>query len=85
MKPNDQPAFPVTLEIRDEASLRGLTKLEWFAGRIVTGYMTIPDERTRPKDTSEDEWRIQIMKTDAKYVFDLAEAMLAEAEKRAGK
>ena len=71
MSSKNDPAFPltedaITFKNRDFA-MQGLTKLEWFAGMALAG---------------EDVAAAVNYQEAAKHIFDLAEAMLAESEKR---
>ena len=78
---NNDPAFPVGESWIDaigtshsKGALKyGLTKLEWFAGELAPGMLAQEHWSNLDKFFPENFSR---------HVFDLAEAMLAESEKR---
>lgn len=52
----------------------GLTRLEWFAGMIASGYTACPECH---REACEEQPKILAIRA-----FEFAEAMVAEAEKR---
>jgi len=71
MSAKTDPAFPFVVNDRslNKYAMCGLTKLEWFAGMALQGLLA-------------DGSRIDLYTNIAKASFDLAEAMIAEREKR---
>lgn len=65
---NGGPAFP-TQETWGAGSARGLTKREWFAGMALAGYFAAPNT---PHQNATN---------CAEYIFEMADAMLAESKK----
>lgn len=74
MSSKNDPAFPVGGE--PMYSL-GLTTLEWFAGMAIQLFSLEPKELTLIEKGEIPDHRLV-----AKFCFDLAEAMLAESERR---
>lgn len=64
----NEPAFPIPLE----AENLGITRLEFFAAAALTGILAaVPDDADSYSNDAA-----------AKWAFDIAESMCAEAERR---
>lgn len=73
----DQPAFPtrVDLDPLNQCYLFGITRLEYFAGQVAAGMASITNVDWSTFDnTAPDGF--------SKAVFDIAEALCRESEKR---
>jgi hypothetical protein len=75
------PAFPQNLP--DDFVWRlpgdpgGMSLRDWFAGHAMAGYMALPDERRHtPSQGDVEEWRARLLKNDAEYCYQVADAML---------
>jgi hypothetical protein len=60
----------------------GMSLRDWFAGQALAGYASVPDPRTAPSGKEIAEWCAEVAGQDASYCYMLADAMLAERDKR---
>ena len=75
MSTKNDPAFPTEFSTAEFCA--GLTKLEWFAGRALQMFGIEQEQLDRlDKGDLPDHKRV------ATICFDVAEAMLAESERR---
>ena len=71
--PDNPPAFPVP-DMEREVWQTGMTLRDWFAGQALAGLLSQPDFDSH-HDDAEDM---------ARDLYEMADAMLAEREKRNG-
>lgn len=63
----------------------GMSLRDYFAGAVLIGQSSILDERRCPSDRLKDAeaWCKDMHAGDAKYCYEMADAMLAERSKQA--
>lgn len=78
---NGGPAFPVPYGEVTGGWAGGLTKREWFAGMALMGLLANPDQRGIA--TVCEVKQIPPQEAISARCFDLADAMIAEGERKA--
>lgn len=89
------PAFPLPIARQLDGNIcasdqvvqhgEGMSLRDWFAGQVATGYVSLVDNRTCPKERIEkgevEQWRKELAFEDAKYCYEFANALLSERMK----
>ncbi len=87
------PAFPGGISSQPKATddcpptQGGMSLRDWFAGQVLSGYSSISEDRSfdiraQDKYGTAEAWLAELAKIDAAYCYRIADAMLAEREKR---
>ena len=82
--PNGGGAFPVPVYNLDN----GMSLRDYFAAATLTGISSQLDERSYPEllkgKQTVDEWQFQNRMADARFCYEMADAMLAAREQTGG-